>query len=669
MPNPATESHRQFLTFLQDQNRNRHRADRLPLSLAEWQQQKTLLRANLLRSWGGFPKQHCDLQPQITATLQRDGYRVEKLLIQTRPGIQMTANAYVPEGAGQRAAVLCVHGHWRLAKSEPVVQARCIGLAKLGFFVLMVDAFGAGERGLQPALGEYHGEMVGATLFPAGLPLSGIQVYENQRAVDYMLTRPEVDPDRIGITGCSGGGNQTMYAGAFDARLKAVVPVCSVGTYQAYLGAACCMCEVVPAAMSYTEEWGILSLIAPRALMVVNATRDAFQFSIDEAAKSLDQARHVYHLYGADSHVKHATFDWKHDYHQPMREAMYGWMTRHLKQAGDGSPIAEPDIQTEAPETLRCFPSDSRPAGFVTLPQFAAAEGRRLLARHPIPKHAEGWESAELLMREALPVVLGGIPRKSPPQVQSRDSPKNMDTHFTYLSEAGLTLAARYRQRGKGRRGLAILLDLDHGQQAASGELAETLLADDWHVAGVDLRATGGAANPADRINRAPDHNTAEWSLWSGRPLVGQWVHDIRQLLDAVDELKGLQKTVAVIGAGSAGVAALAATAVDNRISRAATVGGLASFVSQVPYENQRLGIMVPGILKRVGDVPHLAALAAPRRLVIAGGVTGGGSVLTVPSLTGQYAWTIAAFRHHEAAAQLRLLPDTDAAGVAAALR
>ncbi|MFM7870006.1 MAG: prolyl oligopeptidase family serine peptidase, partial [Planctomycetaceae bacterium] len=101
-------------------------------------------------------------------------------------------------------------------------------------FVLAVDAFGAGERAIGKQLGEYHGEMTAATLFPVGRPLSGIQVYENGRAVDYLISRPEVDAQRIGITGASGGGNQSMYAGAWDERFKAVAPVCSVGTYQAY---------------------------------------------------------------------------------------------------------------------------------------------------------------------------------------------------------------------------------------------------------------------------------------------------------------------------------------------------------------------------------------------------------------------------------------------------
>ena len=288
-----------FLDFIRRQAAELRAGDKPPATLAEWERRRAELRRRILAAWGGFPAEPCPLEPQVVGTLQRDGYRVEKVVLQTRPGIWMTANAYVPEPRPARCRrCWCVHGHWRGAKQDPVVQARCLGLVKLGFFVLAVDAFGAGERGLGKALGEYHGEMVAATLLPVGLPLCGLQVYENQRAVDYLLTRPEVDGRRIGVTGASGGGNQTMYAGAWDERFAAVVPVCSVGNYQAYLGAACCMCEVVPGALQFTEEGGVLGLTAPRGLMVVNATRDAVQFSVAEARKSLAAAQPVFDLYG-----------------------------------------------------------------------------------------------------------------------------------------------------------------------------------------------------------------------------------------------------------------------------------------------------------------------------------------------------------------------------------
>src|SRR5439155_21169183 len=109
----------------------------------------------------------------------------------------------------------------------------------------------------------------------AGRRLLGLRVDDNGRAVDYLVSRPEVDGKRLGVTGASGGGNQTMYAGALDERIGAVVPVCSVGTYQAYLRAACCVCEVLPGALRFAEEGDVLALVAPRALLVVNATRDS----------------------------------------------------------------------------------------------------------------------------------------------------------------------------------------------------------------------------------------------------------------------------------------------------------------------------------------------------------------------------------------------------------
>ena len=139
-------------------------------------------------------------------------------------------------------------------------------------------------------------------------------------------------------------------------------------------------------------------------------------------------------------------------------------------------------------------------------------------------------------------------------------------------------------------------------------------------MASLDLRATGATAYPRDAIRRAPDHNTAEWSMWIGRPLLGQWVWDVKQLLDVLEKhVGGLPETTAIVGVGPASLVALCTAALDARINRVATIGGLSSYVSDVPYENQRLGIMVPGILRNVGDIPHLAALTAPRRLVIAG--------------------------------------------------
>jgi cephalosporin-C deacetylase-like acetyl esterase len=650
---------KEYLAFIKKQAAELRKNDKPPATLGEWQKQRKELRANLIAALGGLPEEKCPLDPKNHGELKRDGYRIEKITFQTRPGIRMTANAYVPDRKGKHPAILMVHGHWRGAKQDPVVQARCIGAAKLGFFVLCVDAFGAGERGIDTKLGEYHGEMVAATLLPSGLTLAGLQVWENMRAVDYLLTRSEVDGDRIGITGASGGGNQTMYAGALDERFKAVVPVCSVGNYQAYLGAACCMCEIVPGALTFTEESGVLSLVAPRALMVINATMDAFQFSVGEARKSIAAATPVFHLYDKPANIRHTIFESRHDYSKPMREAMYGWMALHLKGEGDGSPIPEPEIKTEDPETLRCFPGDTRPKDWVTLPQFAAAEGKKALERRPAYRGAKaGIEARRRRLREQ---VLGGFPDVKPAK-----------TAIPFESEPGIVLRPRVEPGNAGIRPhpVVILLNLEGAERAASSDLASAVRKEGWTLITLDLRVTGSLALPTHRIGRAPDHNSAQWGLWIGRPLLGQWTFDARRLIDLVvrDEKK-LPKDIIAIGEGPAGLVALCAAATDPRITKVAAVGTLASFISDVPYEGQRLGVIAPGILRDVGDVADIAALAAPRRVVVAGGVHGNGEVLMGEELRKVYGSAAGAWESLKSKEKLIIEEKTDAIAVIRALK
>lgn len=653
-----------LLEFIQARGLEMRSGDKPPGSLEQWKAQRTAIRERLLKAWGGFPEHPCPLNPRQYGELKREGYRVEKLAFQTLPDVWMTANAYVPDKPGKLPGVLCVHGHWKGAKQDPAVQARCIGLAKLGFFVLVVDAFGSGERGVGEALGEYHGEMVGATLFPVGRPLSGLQVYENQRAVDYLLTRPEVDGERLGITGASGGGNQTMYAGAWDERFQAVVPVCSVGTYQAYLGAACCMCEVVPGAMKATEEGGILSLVAPRALMVINATRDAFQFSVGEARKSIAYAASSYQLHGQPGNIRHTIFESGHDYSEVMREAMYGWMTMHLKGEGTGSPIEEPEIKPEDPEALRCFPGTTRPDDWVTIPRFAAREGRKLLDRIAVPSDSAQWRAMANTMKTRLDRdVLGGTaPRHSPKVISRKSDSASAGRSLEFEPEPGIRLSLTETLGKEPRKpGAVMVLSLEEQSTPTSEELAKAVRESGRAVIELGLRGTGKQAFPRDKIGRAPDHNTAEWSLWVGRPLLGQWVLDVRAALNALDANGGIPKELTVIGIGPAGVVALCVGALDSRVSGVVSVRCLSSYLSEAPYEGQRLGIMAPGIVRDVGDIPRIAAILAPRKLVIASGVDGAGRELDQPSLRRQYDFLQRVYSLENAAAALSISDSMDA--------
>jgi hypothetical protein len=456
-----------------------------------------------------------------------------------------------------------------------------------------------------------------------------------------------------------------MYAGAFDERFGCVIPTCSVGTYDSYLGAACCMCEVVPGAVRFTEEGDVLALAAGRGLMVTNATRDAFQFSVGEAKKSFGRVESIAKLLGKPDGVKHTIIESGHDYNQPMREAMYGWMTRHLKGTGDGSPLPDPEIKTEEPESLRCFPGDSRPDDYVTIPRFAAAEAQRLLAQRQFPESPENLKSDVETRRKKLQSVLKDPPKHAEKTltITFRDDRSTIRTEFEPEPGIKLELLLGFDPRNKEEpvKRLALLLDLEQtAAQTRDGELAKKLQADGWSVAVPELRGVGRLQVPGDKIGHAPDHNSAEWSLWIDRPLLGQWVWDVRFALQNVlsVQLGKLPPEVMVVGKDTAGLVALCAAALDERITHAVTINSLASYVTDEPYRNQRLGLMVPGILRDVGDIPHIAALIAPRKVTIVGGVTGAGQTIHGDDLLKQFRAAQEVFAKHPGTSQLRVQPD-----------
>lgn len=673
LPQPQPEA---FDELMRAQARAMRAKDKPPGNRAAWERRKAELRAALFQAMGTVPGPDCPLAAKTIETLQRDSYRIEKVIFQTLPDVWMTATAYVPAPtAGKRPAVLVVHGHWPMARRDPVVQARCLGLVKLGFFVLAVDAFGAGERFTDPARGTYHGALYGSTLWPTGQSLLGVQVHENRRAVDYLLTREEVDGTRLGITGASGGGNQSMYAGALDERIQAVVPVCSVGNYQAYLRAACCVCEVLPGALRFTEEGEVLGLTAPRALLVINATKDAFQFSVAEAKKSVAQAEPIFQLLAAGDRLRHLTFESPHAYNQAMREAMYGWMTLWLKNEGKGGPIPEPAHTVEKPEELSCFPDGKRPTVFLFPPGLAAREGRRVLTS-PVrmPTHREQWEADAATMRAQLrQQVFGDFPQPPRPTAQigkSEAADGLVTAGLVFHPEPAMPLPVLVRTKGKPKQARpCILLHFDGKAEALNHPIAAALVQNGWSVLAPDLRATGETKPARDEVRGAPDHNSAEHALWVGRPLLGQWVFDVRCLVDWVVLQPTLDvKRLTLVGLGQAGLVALCAAGLDDRVAVTAAVETPLSFLSEFAYPaGTRMGLLAPGIL-RVGDVPHLAGLVAPRRLVLAGGLTGEGRKQTLRQTRESTAFTRYVFRLQGADEAYRILDSTRAEDIAAAL-
>ena len=608
------ELDKQYLAYIKNTAAKLASRYSVPNTPRKWKVLRETIRSRVIESIGLPQVDRCELLPRDLGVIEADGYTLTKVSFQTIAGVWMTGNLYKPDGEGPFAAVLCVHGHWKGAKQDPVVQARCIGLAKLGFVALSVDAFGAGERGIDTPLGEYHGEMVAATLLPTGTTLPGIQVYENMRAADYLQSLPFVQSENIGITGTSGGGNQTMYAGALEERFKCVVPVCSVGNYQAYLGVACCMCELMPDALAFTEEWGVLGLTAPRGLMVINATRDGIQFSVAEAKKSLASTGELYDVLNVAGNVRHVVVDSGHDYNQPMREAMYGWMTRFLKGEGDGSPIAEPEIETRAPESVRCYPNGTRPKDHVTVPMFAEQLAKYAIGRQEFDDHEMALRTDLNTRRKQLADELdyGVNTAELSNQIKLGIDSVGTKLSFSFESEPGLDVVVRYREDISDEKSEAVVLLISLADRKEGHDKAIADIPDKARYYEVQLRATGSAFPRGDVISRAVGHNSFQWGAFIGRPLLAQWVFDLRRAIEVLkaQDLIGKESRVSILSTGEAGVIAFTANALIKDVQGVVAIDSPYTLVRGTPYEKSHVGVILPNMFNIVGDIPHLIGIS-----------------------------------------------------------
>lgn len=267
------------------------------------------------------------LNARIVAKNAFGDFTIENLMFESRPGFPVTANLYRPTGAGpkRRPAVLCPIGHFLTpGKTAPEVQARCIGLVKRGFIVLIYDAIGQGER-MTP--GNIHHD-AGQALLPLGETIAGWMVWDSMRAIDYLQSRDDVDGDSIGMTGNSGGGLNTLFTAALDKRVRAAAIAgftFEFGNWVKY-GGAHCTCTHLPGILRDMNWFEIAGLIAPRAALLLQGDNDGI-FPISGARRSAEDTARIYQVMGHGDRMRLAELTGHpHAYSRPFRELMYVWM-------------------------------------------------------------------------------------------------------------------------------------------------------------------------------------------------------------------------------------------------------------------------------------------------------------------------------------------------------
>jgi len=583
-------------------------------SLDDWKKQQPELRRQLLDMLGLDPlPKRTPLKAQITGSLERDAYRIEKIVFQSLPGLYVTGNFYVPKGAAKALPTilyLCGHSPHPLgAKFQ--YQDRAIWFASHGYPCLVLDTHEFGELA-----GIHHGthDLNMWHWLSLGYTPAGVEVWNAIRALDYLETRPEVDAKRIGLTGISGGGAMTWYTAAVDERIAAAAPVCSTFTWgsQADHWVARGQCDCIYYLNTYRWDFPVVAaLIAPRPLLILSGQKDTI-FPPDGYHEVFQRGKRVYDLYsspGAKSErIREVDDDVAHsDPPLFLREARQ-WMQQWLK--GDSTPLP---LETNTPsketaEALACLariPEDA--INFKIQDQFTPQASLKKSASRA------AWDRRrEELISQLKEEVYSWFPAGKIP-FETKVSKNTGGWHIRYgyadykecsfQSEAGVRIRAQLLTPKTNGAGAPLLIYLKRPIDSIHSSDVDELLP-------VMGRYTVLMLNP--RLTEVPmtplDYTDVErTAVWVGRTIAAMQVWDTLRAIEwAVNEEGISAPSISIYGKDEMGIVALYAGLFDGRIDQVILNGA--------PGSHWR-GPALLNVL-RVTDIPEVAGALAPRRLV-----------------------------------------------------
>lgn len=330
-------------------------------SLADWEAAKAGLRRELLDMLGLNPMpERTPLNATVTGTVEHDEFVVENLHFQSSPGLYVTANLYRPKQVAEPLpAVLYVCGHGGVKKdgvslgNKTHYQHHGEWFARNGYVCLTIDSLQLGEI---EAI--HHGTYrYGRWWWNArGYTPAGVEAWNCIRALDYLESRPEVDGDRMGVTGRSGGGAYSWWIAAIDERIACAVPVAGITSMRNHVVDGCVEghCDCMYMVNTYRRDYAtVAALVAPRPLLIANTDKDSI-FPLDGVVAVHRQVAHIYELYGASENLGLNITEGPHKDTQELQVHAFRWLNRWLK--GDAESLVEKNaIRFLEPEQLRVF--------------------------------------------------------------------------------------------------------------------------------------------------------------------------------------------------------------------------------------------------------------------------------------------------------------------------
>ena len=615
-------------------------------SRAQAEQRRAWVRSTVLRLIGGLPGRRTPLDARVIGTVPEQGFHVERVIYDSLPGFHVTADLYLPDHppawpGGRFPAVVWTPGHSPSGKLDAWYFAS--NMARLGVAVLSYDPIGEGERlqYLDPVTGKSlasrptgeHSE-ASSQMMLGGRHIARYFVWDAMRGIDYLQSRPDIDADRIGAVGCSGGGTVTAYLAALDSRVKAAGVACYITSYSELLPtlgpqeAEQTIPGFLQAGLGF-PDW--MEAAAPLPYAVISTTEDMFPFA--GARQSVNEARRIYGLYGAEDHLMWINGPGHHGNLRPIMAEIVGFFTHWLLQS-DQSPTLV-NLPLADPPVLLCTSTGQVSSSLGGLTVAALSRSETPLPRHPHPPAGQTALAVFRRQMEQQVRATAGItarPGAAPPEVRMITTEQRTGWRLETISwpsatgvELGGLLAV---PDGAGKRPAVLLLtqgaptEADVAPLAAAGQVV---------FAPQMLPGAKDGDSPKTAL-MGPWYTETLRAFLVGQTLVGVRADDVIRATDwlaAQAEVDPAQ--IAATGVGPMGIVLLHAAVLDPRIHSLTVDHTLTSFQSAFDAAMPRdlAQSVIPGVLQHY-DLKDLIAALAPRSVTVIDPIDGEGRPVTV---------------------------------------
>jgi dienelactone hydrolase len=581
-------------------------------TLDEWQARRPRLQREFLDMLGLWPMpEKTLLRPVITGTLERDDFVIEKLHFQSRPGLYVTANLYRPKKVEAKLpAVVFFMGHYNRGRNghKAFMQDHGMWFARNGYVCIILDTI---ERSELPGLSHLGLHRNNNWWWQsAGFTPAGIETWNGIRAIDYLVSRPEVDPERIAATGLSGGGTMTFFVSAVDDRVRCAVPASGFTDVESnvvnHMQSIHCDCQL-PHNIYRWDFTTLGALIAPRPMLFVNS-HDDLGFPMAANRRIYARFREAYELHGKpemlDEFVSHGPRG-SHSYLPDSRVAIFRWINKHLKH--DSDPVKDVNDERFPEEQLRVFPEDKDfPPDAINL-KIDETFVPRADVKLPAAGGFDAWKKNLLAELRAKP--FRSLPERVPisdrairPGLWQFKELLREDLPQTRTTEIGINVALQFREldsQAEPREKTVTLLVLDDEDDFGVPAWAKDLVGTEGPLVVLAPRGVG----PGRYTKQSPPNFVERAHVLLGRTIDQGRVWDIAATAHWLERKPGVR----VVGRGQAGVLAAYAALFEPAITELVVVR---------PTSSHKEGPHFLHVL-RVLDIPDALGMLAPRPLTL----------------------------------------------------